>query len=200
VFNYTIGHSNHPIEKFLALLRQHGITLLADVRSTPASRFNPQFNRKALERSLAEAHIEYVFLGEALGARASDPTCYEDGRVSYDKLAATESFQQGIDRLEAQMSSHRVAIMCAEKEPLGCHRTILVARHLCRRAITVTHILASGELEAHASVLARLRTQLKLPADDLFAEGDDRAYELQARRIAYRQSTPATAPRNQRSK
>jgi uncharacterized protein (DUF488 family) len=184
----TIGHSKHPIEQFIALLERHGVTALADVRSTPHSRFNPQYNRKALAQSLNLAGIEYVFLGAELGARSSDPACYEAGKVSYARLAATTAFQRGIDRLQAGMASHRIAIMCAEKEPLDCHRTILVARELRRRGVEVSHILASGEVEAHDATIGRLRERLGLAKDDLFARDethDAEAYDLQGRRIAY---------------
>jgi uncharacterized protein (DUF488 family) len=185
---YTIGHSKHRIERFLALLGQHGITAVADVRSTPYSRFNPQFNRKALQQALADAGIEYVFLGKELGARAADPACYENGSVSYAKLAATALFQQGLERLQTGMSAHRIAVMCAEKEPLDCHRTILVTRELGRRGIQAAHILENGELESNASALARLRQRLKLTSANLFATdcfADDEAFDLQARKIAY---------------
>src|ERR1700730_12916411 len=112
---YTIGHSKHPIERFVALLQQHGIDALADVRSTPYSRFNPQFNREKLQASLAAAGIRYVFLGEELGARSKDASCYdEEGRVSYAKLAQTAPFRAGIERLltgmqPAGVPEHRIA-------------------------------------------------------------------------------------------
>ena len=95
----TVGHSNHPLETFLALLRQHGVTVVADVRSAPYSRFNPQFNRKALEGSLETIGMEYVFLGRALGGRPDDPSCYEDGRVRYDRLARTPLFREGLEQV-----------------------------------------------------------------------------------------------------
>lgn len=182
---YTVGHSNHPIEAFLALLQRHDITALADVRSTPYSRFNPQFRREALAASLTRIGIEYVFLGEELGARSKDRACYEDGRVSYRKLAATELFRQGIERLLKIAKSHKVAIMCAEKDPLDCHRTILVARELVRRGTPIAHILATGEIESHADAMARLRERLNVDANDLFGDADEQAYELRARQIAY---------------
>jgi uncharacterized protein (DUF488 family) len=176
------------MEQFIALLERHGVTALADVRSMPYSRFNPQYNRKALTQSLNLAGIEYVFLGAELGARSSDPACYEEGKVSYARLASTPAFQRGIDRLQAGMASHRIAIMCAEKEPLDCHRTILVARELRKRRVEVSHILASGEVEPHDATIGRLRERLGLAKDDLFARDethDAEAYDLQGRRIAY---------------
>jgi uncharacterized protein (DUF488 family) len=102
---YTVGHSNHSIERFLSLLQPHGITAVADVRSTPYSRFNPQFRREKLQASLAEAGMQYVFLGEELGARSQDPDCYDaEGRVSYSRLARTEQFRKGIQRLMTGMA------------------------------------------------------------------------------------------------
>lgn len=185
---YTIGHSNHPIEHFLSLLGKNAITVLADVRSTPFSRFNPQFNREKLARSLAEHGIRYEFLGEELGARSKDPACYEDGRVSYRKLAETSLFQHGVQRVLSLAAAERVALMCAEKDPLECHRMILVTPELVRRGSTVTHLLADGKVETNAEAVKRLRERLKLAQEDLFGGDDyrDEAYALQARKIAYK--------------
>ena len=195
---YTIGHSKHPIERFVALLQQHGIDALADVRSTPYSRFNPQFNREKLQASLAAAGIRYVFLGEELGARSKDPSCYdEDGRVSYAKLARTEPFRNGIERLLTGMQQHRIAIMCAEREPLECHRTILVSRELERADVPVTHILQDGTLEPHRQLMGRLAAELNLVGTDLFRSPEELiedAYEKQGSRIAYVKADK-TAPR-----
>lgn len=178
---YTIGHSNHPIGRFVELLRQQGIEVLADVRSTPFSRFNPQFNKRALDGTLARDGIRYCFLGAELGARSPDPAHHENGRVSYRKLAGSEAFQSGLARLLSEAKRHRTAILCAEKEPLDCHRTILVAREVERMGLPVTHILADGSLETNRAALARLAKQLKLSNGDLFqSEGDvaERAYDI----------------------
>ncbi len=186
---HTIGHSNHPIQAFLGLLQRHAITAVADVRSTPYSRFNPQFRREKLQTSLASAGIQYVFLGEELGARSRDSACYDsDGRVSYARLARTELFRSGIQRLLTGMMQYRIALMCAEREPLECHRTILVSRELVREGVPVVHILADGSLETHGQTLERLVTSLKLTETDLFSDRADlieQAYDLQAARIAY---------------
>jgi uncharacterized protein (DUF488 family) len=186
---YTIGHSKHPIDHFVALLQRHAIGAVADVRSTPYSRFNPQFNREKLQASLAAAGMRYVFLGEELGARSKDPGCYDEtGRVSYAKLAATPAFRRGLDRLMSGMRDHRIAIMCAEREPLDCHRTILVARELEKLGVPVVHILHDGSLEPHSEAMQRLATRLKLVGKDLFrtpAELIEEAYEAQSARIAY---------------
>lgn len=185
---YTIGHSTHPIERFLELLQQHGIRVLVDVRSTPFSRFNPQFNRANLGQSLAAAAIRYEFMGEELGARSNDPACFENGRVSYARLAATPLFRRGLDRVRELARTERVAMMCAEREPLDCHRTILISRELERAGDTVTHILANGSLEENRHAVGRLIERLGLPADDLFAgtaEQIDAAYDAQAAKVSW---------------
>ena len=184
----TVGHSNHALEVFVALLQQHGVTALADVRSAPYSRFNPQFNRKALDSSLKAVGIEYVFMGGALGGRPDDPSCYEDGRVRYDRLAQTPLFREGLERMVDGAGRERIALMCAEKEPLDCHRTILVGRSLVERGITVAHILADGALEPHDETMGRLLDSAGLPRQDLLQSREQLIEEALAnreRRIAY---------------
>jgi uncharacterized protein (DUF488 family) len=194
---YTIGHSKHPIERFLALLRQHEVDALADVRSTPYSRFNPQFNKEKLQAALKSAGIHYVFLGEELGARSKDPACYDQqGRVAYARLAASEPFRRGLERLLTGTRDHCIAIMCAEREPLECHRTILVARELEKAGVSVTHILQDGSLESNQQAMQRLVAELKLLGSDLFrtpAELIEDAYEKQGARIAYTRKAPAAS-------
>jgi uncharacterized protein (DUF488 family) len=184
----TIGHSTHDLSTFLRLLRQHGVTAVADVRSVPMSRFTPQYNRHTLRRSLTDARIKYVFLGHELGARSSDPTCYVDGRVQYERLARTADFAVGIERLLTGARTERVAIMCAEQEPLDCHRTVLVARVLAGRGVPVDHIHSNGAAESHASAMDRLLTKFGLDQSDLLFTPKDRldeALSRQERRIAY---------------
>jgi uncharacterized protein (DUF488 family) len=194
---YTIGHSNHPPERFLELVERHGISAIVDVRSRPYSRMNPQFNRENLKRLLASRGIAYVFLGRELGARSEDPACYSDGKVQYDRLARTALFRQGIDRLTEGIETHRLALMCAEKDPLECHRTILVARELEARGVSVRHILEDGAAETHADTMERLREKLKLPDCDLFRTAEDvieDAYRMQGERIAYEVEEEAGPP------
>ncbi len=188
---YTIGHSNHPAGHFLALLQQHGIQAVADVRSAPYSRFNPQFDREALQTSLAKAAIRYVFLGHQLGARSDDPTCYAQGRVRFDRLARTEPFLQGLTRIRHGAANHRIALMCAEKEPLDCHRTILVARHLAASGLDILHIHPDGTLETQPAAIARLTLSLPVRGTELhlFRSEQDLVsdvYALQEQRIAFR--------------
>lgn len=160
---FTIGHSNHPAERFIALLQQHDVLQLADIRSQPASRFTPHFNRSALSQRLGEAGIEYRWLGEALGGRPRDPAVYDkDGRADYAKLAAMLGFQAGIAALIAWASARPTAIMCAERDPLHCHRTHLVTPALIGRGVDVLHILADGAVLPHAALQRKPKPQLDL--------------------------------------
>ena len=185
---YTIGHSTYPVESFVKMLRQHGITATGDVRSSPYSRYNPQFNRETLQPELRKQGISYVYLGKELGPRSDDPSCYENGRVRYDRLAKTALFRKGIKRLKEGMKSFRIALMCAEKDPIMCHRTILVCRELEKEGIDIGHILEDGTIEDHADAMSRLRKLLRLPELDMFRtsrEMVERAYDLQGQKIAY---------------
>ena len=184
----TVGHSTHPLEAFVALLRRHAVTALADVRSTPYSRFNPHFNRKSLDREVNARGIAYLFLGRALGGRPEDRSCYENGQVRYDRVARTALFREGIDRVVRGAQDNRIALMCAEKEPLDCHRTILVGRSLVERGVAVAHILADGRLEPHDDTMDRLLDSMKLPRRDLLhsrPELIEQALALRERRIAH---------------
>lgn len=178
---FTIGHSNHPIEKFIELLHLHRIDAVADVRSAPASRFNPQFNKKPLAESLKQAGIAYVFLGRELGARSEDPSTYENGRVQYRKLAATPLFRSGIERVEQGARKMRVSLMCAERDPLDCHRTLLVSRVLERNHVAVKHILADGALESQHDAMRRLLEVEPAGVGDMF-DAEEMLIELAVQR------------------
>jgi len=153
---FTIGHSNHSEARFLELLQQHGITALADVRSHPYSRYLPHFNQAALKRSLPTAGVAYVFLGQHLGARPDNPACYVEGQARYELIAATTEFRLGLERLYKGIDNYRIALMCAEQDPIVCHRAILVCHHLEYPDLQISHILKSGELETHDQLEQRL--------------------------------------------
>jgi uncharacterized protein (DUF488 family) len=193
----TIGHSTHRLERFIAHLRRHGITALCDVRSKPYSRMNPQFNREELKEALLAQGIEYRFLGKELGARSDDPNCYEDGKVQYERLAETELFKCGLKRvLRGMKDGFRIALMCAEKEPLECHGTILVARHLAALGIRIEHILADGSVESHEAALVRLAKLINFREPDLVHSPEQLladAYRRQGERIAYEVPEPANS-------
>ncbi|HET6401945.1 MAG TPA: DUF488 domain-containing protein [Candidatus Kapabacteria bacterium] len=184
---FTIGHSTHPIDKFLQLLSQHRIQAIADARSVPYSKYQPQFGKEVLAKALKTRGIDYVFLGKELGARSDDPSCYVEGRVQYRKLAETSSFRSGLDRVIRGSRNQRIAIMCTEGEPLECHRTLLVSRELTPLGVTIVHIHSDGHLESHHDILERLLSELKMQ-DDFFCTHDElieRAYAKQESAIAY---------------
>lgn len=176
------------MEEFIHLLKLHSVDVVADVRSNPYSKYQPQFNRESLHRDLRGSSIDYVFLGAELGARSTDPNCYVDGRVQYDRLALAPGYLRGIDRLVTGSKSHTIAVMCSEKEPLECHRTVLVARSLIERSTDVSHILSNGAVEPHDDTLSRLLWQLDMPEDELFrtrSEILEEALKRQEQKIAY---------------
>ncbi len=185
---YTIGYSTHPLEAFIALLLQHHIDAIADVRSTPFSRFKPEYDRDSLSRCLKDHGIRYVFLGEELGARRTEAECYVDNKVRYSRVAQMPMFRKGIDRLKDGAKKMRVAIMCAERDPITCHRTILVAREARSDFQSIFHILADGSLETQEHAEERLLAAYAAAESDMFQTKQcqlDDAYERRAEEIAY---------------
>jgi uncharacterized protein (DUF488 family) len=179
---FSIGHSNHAMERFIELAHSAGITAIADVRSTPASRRYPWFNQARLAQRLAAEDIAYVPLGEALGGRPRDPRLYRgDGVVDYVAMARTDEFRAGLDRVAEGLRRYRVCLMCAEREPLDCHRCLLVARALAERGFAIGHVLADATIEPHAQTEERLLKLAGEPAD-LFADRDERIAAAYARR------------------
>ncbi|HTB43105.1 MAG TPA: DUF488 domain-containing protein [Acetobacteraceae bacterium] len=184
----TIGHSNHPIEQFLALLKCAGVTAVADVRSAPHSRYVPQFNHDALKASLREAGIAHVYLGKELGGRPQNKGQYRDGVADYEKIAATDAFQAGVRRVLDGAATHRVALMCAEQHPLDCHRCLLVGRALSACGARMRHILPDGTVVTQSDIEAELLRRTGRDKDDLFMSPQERlaaAYREYARKVAF---------------
>lgn len=163
----TLGHSRHPLDKFLALLRQHEVDVLVDVRSQPFSRFSPHFSRKALERAVTDASRRYLFLGDALGGRPQLRACYDDaGQIDYDRVEAQDFYQRGIERLREGIARFRVCLLCSEEDPSHCHRRLLITRTLVRHGVDVRHVRGTGAIETEAELRARsATTQLSLLGD-----------------------------------
>ena len=189
---WTIGHTTHTVEAFVALLKQHCVTAVADVRSQPYSRRLEQFNREPLAAELKAAGIAYLFLGEELGARRTEIECYVGDRADYVRIATLPKFRAGLERLRQGAARHQITLMCAEKEPLDCHRTVLVCRHL-RDEFRIRHILAEGTVEEHTQTEKRLMREMDI-ARTLF-EPDltdnqliQQAYDKRGVQIAYRTS------------
>lgn len=198
----TIGHSTHTLERFLELLQQHGVTAVADVRSAPYSRFNPQFNRDLIAGALDAEGIRYVYLGKELGGRSGDPRCYKDGRIRYERVRRTKPFGNGLIRVVDGAARHRIALMCVEKEPLECHRTLMVSLALDEKGVGVAHIHADGRLEPHGEAMDRLLELRKLSGEDFFRTREDRIAEAvaqQSRIVAYTRGQPAASSEEEAS-
>ncbi|HNS19318.1 MAG TPA: DUF488 domain-containing protein [Sedimentisphaerales bacterium] len=190
---FTVGHSNHTVEHVIGLLTMHNITVVADVRSNPYSVHSPQFNRELIQRKLHDARIEYVFLGGELGARRAEESCYVGGQAKYDAIKNLPAFRNGLSRVIKAVERSTIALLCSEADPLGCHRTILVCpelKGLCP-GLRISHILGDGSLESHEQTEQRLIRLHKLQPE-LFGNMTsmsgliERAYGIQAERIAYR--------------
>lgn len=186
---YTIGHSTHSLDAFIALLQGAGVQAIADVRSTPFSRRLPHFNQGPLRRALSGNGIAYVPLGLELGGRGNPHSVRdEQGRISYRSIAGSPEFREGLQRVESGSARMRVALLCTEHDPLQCHRGILVSRVLTARGTQVVHIRADGATEAHGDVERRLLGLAGARHPDLFQTEDEvlaAAYDAQEARIAH---------------
>jgi uncharacterized protein (DUF488 family) len=184
----TIGHSNLAADRFLALLKHADVTAVADVRSVPLSRWCPWFSRKPLAERLATEGIAYLWVGDSLGGRPREPRLYHDGVVDYEAVAASAPFRAGLARLVEEIGHHHLCLLCAEREPLDCHRCLLVARALAERGLAAGHLCQDGSIEPHATTEERL-LELTGAGTDLFLDRAARladAYRRRARAVAAR--------------
>jgi uncharacterized protein (DUF488 family) len=184
---FTVGHSNYESDEFLRLLSAHTIEVVADVRQHPYSKYVPHFNKDIIKQSLSKVKIKYVFMGEVLGARPKDTNCYTDSYVDFKKLANASFFKDGIYRLLDGSKRLRIALMCAEKDPVTCHRTILICRELKKNNIKILHILSNSTIEENEITEKRLLNLHKLQNDELFRSYEERlddAYNKQGRKMA----------------
>lgn len=167
---YTIGYGSRSIAELIEVLHQHEIAYLIDVRSAPYSRYKPEFSKEPLANELAQHGIRYVFMGDSLGGRPDDETCYVNGKVDYEKVKATEFYQRGIQRLHtAFMQQQRVILMCSEGKPEECHRCKLIGATLTTQDIPVIHIDENGEELTQEKVVDRLTSgQLSMFGEHTF--------------------------------
>lgn len=187
---YTVGHSNHAIDKFIALLKTYEIRVVIDVRSSPYSRYCPQFNQDTLASALKKSDIDYVYLGNELGARPDNACRYENGRVSFLKIIKSDSFNNGIHKVLCEMQNHKIVLLCSEKDPINCHRTIIISHFLSRYGVHIQHILENGAIEEHYETEKRLLKTMKIERS-LFGQDAteesliEEAYSKQAKNISY---------------
>jgi uncharacterized protein (DUF488 family) len=186
---FSIGHSNIAIERFVGMLQATGVTAIADVRSTPVSRRFPWFSGAALAARLAPQGVVYEPCGNSLGGRPRAANLYRDGVADYEAMAAQPEFRDGLDQLLGLALRHRVCVMCAEREPLDCHRCLLVARALAGHGVATGHILHDGTIEPHRATEERLLAWNGKDAD-LFLTGQNErlaaAYRRRAHAVAFR--------------
>lgn len=185
---FTLGHSSMSFDEFLALVRKYDIQVIGDVRSTPRSRYHPHFDRSSLKDELEKQGVDYVFLGHGLGGRPKKPGLYSNGYADYDAMSQTSHFRRDIKRILTASNGQRVALLCTEKDPLTCHRGLLVARHLEASGAAVHHIHRDGSLEGHQDAEARLLRETGGIHGNLFkgrAEVLADAYSKRTSRVAY---------------
>ena len=158
---YTIGYGSRPIDAFIEVLRQHEIAYLIDVRSAPYSRYKPEFSKAALAAELQRHGIRYIFMGDTLGGHPDDEACYVNGKVVYEKVAATAAYQRGVERLlscwgNALGQQRGVVLMCSEGKPEHCHRSKLIGVTLTAEDILVHHIDENDALQPQEQIIERL--------------------------------------------
>lgn len=194
---FTVVHSQHTPEYFIDLLKSHNINWVLDVRSTPYSKYAEQFNRENAQAFLQDGGIRYSYMGKYFGARPMEPTLYNnEGYLDFEKVAQSERFNIGVENvLLGLKQNNNIALMCTEKDPIDCHRAILVARAFDLRGIEVNHILADGTLQNQRKLDSRLldmyfpeREQLSIfnynniPSDDEYVV---QAYRKRNEEIGY---------------
>jgi uncharacterized protein (DUF488 family) len=173
---FTIGHSNHALDKLVGLLKRHGVTTVVDVRSAPYSRYNVQFNKEHLERGLGQYGLAYDFKGDSLGGRPSDPACYRSGvvpdenadylhEVDYGEVMKRPWFVRGVERLLDLAGREPTATMCSEEDPANCHRHHLIAAYLAAEhpEVEVQHIRGDGTIQDARAIPVHKPGQRQLP-------------------------------------
>ena len=164
---YSIGHGNKGIEQFIQELQSFDIQYLADVRSKPYSKWNPEYNQAPLKVRMREAGITYMYMGDVLGGIPVDSSCYTDGHIDYSKMAEKETFIKGLQRLiTANDKQINLAVMCSESEPSMCHRSKLIGQELMKRGIMMNHIVGIGVVKSQQSIICELNKGYGL--EDLF--------------------------------
>jgi len=165
---YTIGHGNRSLEDFLTLLQRYEIDYVIDVRSQPYSRYMPHFSRPALEQSLKVCYIHYIFMGDVLGGRPQDESCYRNAKPQYDIICTKPFYLQGIARLRTAWEKQlRVALLCSEAKPEACHRSKLIGNTLIEQQILVSHIDENGFCKEQQTVNMLLTGGQQLLFEDL---------------------------------
>ena len=190
---YTIGHSTHPIKKFIDLLKLHNINYVIDVRSTPYSKYAQEYDKDNISQILMNNNISYAFMGRYFGARQDNKLLYNNqGYLDFEKVSASDFFNIGLQNVIKGMENNRIALMCLEKKPIDCHRAILVANAFYIQGLSVKHILENGNIETHEELNNELlnlyfpdRNQINLFDNKTDEEYLKNAYKLRNKDIGY---------------
>lgn len=190
---FTIGYSGFTMPDFIKALVKHSIGAVVDVRSSPYSKHWPEFNQPQLKQSLNENGIYYLAMGDSLGARPNDHTLYTHGTADFKKMAASSFFIEGCKRVISGLMKHSIALLCAENDPICCHRTILVAQNIniIEPKVAIFHIHRLKETESHQNLVNRLLSLHHLDQEDLLRSYEQRlsmAFDMQENKIAYKES------------
>lgn len=186
---FTIGYSSYDVDSFIKVLKENKINAIADVRSSPHSKYKPEFDKDLIKSTLKRNGIFYVFLGEELGARTKDNSCYIDGRADHALISKTILFKNGLNRILKGLKQYTIALMCSEVDPIKCHRNILICRHLKKLNISIFHLMNNGEKEENCKTEMRLLKEYALDGNDMFINNEDAiniAYDKRSLEIAYR--------------
>ncbi len=193
---YTIGYTSYDVPGFVAVAQKLGITAVADVRSMPYSALHPEYNRDKFKEILRHSGIRYVYLGDLVGARHDDPAVFDGNAVDYARVSRLPSFRKGLERIVDGATRHVIALMCAEKDPVTCHRMILVCKNV-RQVLSIRHILPDGKIESHEHAELRLMRLFDLDRPDLLGRSEQErledAYHRQGKLIAYKVDAPDAA-------
>lgn len=144
---YSIGYGSREINDFISLLKKYKISTLVDIRTLPASRFRPDYNKKRFAEKLLLENVEYLFWGDTLGGKPKQEALYTNGMVDYDKVARSQSYKEGLMKLIGLANEKALCIMCAELKPDQCHRKHLVGESLILLDFDVFHLDENGEVE-----------------------------------------------------
>ena len=153
---FTIGYGNLEIKNFIEIVKKNNIEIICDIRSQPYSSYSPAYSQEPLKKVIKENSIKYIFMGDSLGGRSEDMDCYENNRINYEILSQKKTFQDGLDRLLEGLNKYKIAIMCSEKDPEKCHRTLLVARYIKNKHSNIVHIHHNDSLEKHSEFEKRI--------------------------------------------
>ena len=196
---YTVGHSNYTVERLIDMLKHYNINCVVDIRGTPYSKYNIQFDKETIRYTLSKAGFIYIYMAKELAAKRINKQSYkEEGYSDFEKVIKENEFIEGIERLKNGCNKgYKIALLGAMQEPIRCHRSILVGRALRENGFNVKHILDDYSIASQEDIEQMLldkyfsnRNQMTI--DDLIGNSLTRkemiqeGYRLANKEIGYR--------------